>query len=114
MSEELNVSELDDAYLKVLLLLSVRRAQGAEPRRGGFWHALAGVLSAEEEERQTATHVDDRRASLQPGEADELQAILADLRRDVASLEADYHESYGTMPTPGDPASPVATDSSGL
>jgi hypothetical protein len=100
ISEELNVSELDDVYLKVLLLLSVRRAEGAEPRRGGFWHALAGVLSVEEENRQAAKQPRNSEASMQPDEAAELQAILDDLRRDVASIEADYQESYGELKGP--------------
>ncbi|CAN5725709.1 hypothetical protein BH24ACT2_BH24ACT2_06110 [soil metagenome] len=36
VADELNLSELDDGYLKVLLLLAGRRATGTEPRRAGF------------------------------------------------------------------------------
>lgn len=36
VTDELNLSELDDGYLKVLLLLAGRRASTTEPRRAGF------------------------------------------------------------------------------
>ena len=56
------IADLDDSYLKVMLLLAVRRARSEEPRRAGFWHALAGALADEQETRRSA-------AELRPGAA---------------------------------------------
>ncbi len=101
-ADELNVSELDDAYLKVLLLLAGRRAEGAEPRRAGFWHGLAGILSAEQEKRQGLAALGRQEpTALQDDEIAELEAVIDELRRDVATLESEYRASYGQMPAAG-------------
>lgn len=101
-AEELNVSELDDGYLKVLLLLATRRAESAEPRRAGFWHGLAGILSLEQEKRQDAGALGRREpAGLRGDEMAELAVVLDELRRDVATVESEYEASYGQMPTAG-------------
>lgn len=101
-TEELNVSELDDAYLKILLLLASTRAESAEPRRAGFWHGLAGILSAEQEKRQGAGVLGRQEpATLQEGEAAELSLVLDELRRDVATIESEYRASYGQVPPAG-------------
>ncbi len=106
VADELNLSELDDGYLKVLLLLAGRRATGTEPRRAGFWHGLAGILSAEQEQRQDmATFAGSQSADLQPGEMDELEAVLEEFRRDLTALEAEYRAAYGQMAVPGSEAS---------
>jgi hypothetical protein len=103
-AEELNVAELDDAYLKVLLLLASRRADSSEPRRAGFWHGLAGILSAEQEKRQgtAALGRPSPAATLQTDEVAELEAVLDELRRDVVALESEYRAAYGQMPPAGD------------
>jgi len=101
-AEELNVSELDDGYLKVLLLLATRRAESAEPRRAGLWHGLAGILSLEQEKRQGAGALGRRGpAGLRGDEMAELAVVLDELRRDVATVESEYEASYGRMPTAG-------------
>lgn len=106
VTDELNLSELDDGYLKVLLLLAGRRASGTEPRRAGFWHGLAGILSAEQEQRQDmATFGGSEPAGLQPGEMEELESVLDELRRDLTALEAEYRAAYGQMPVPGSESS---------
>jgi hypothetical protein len=48
------IAELDDGYLKAMLLLAVRLASSEDPRRSGFWHALAVALADEQEKRQGA------------------------------------------------------------
>ncbi|MFP5317792.1 MAG: hypothetical protein ACLGI2_05795 [Acidimicrobiia bacterium] len=97
------VAELDDEYLKVLLLLSVRRAHNDEPRRAGFWHALATSLAEEQERRRSA-------AELTPGavatsvaadEGPEVEAVLEELRHEMASLEAEMRESRGDLRVAG-------------
>ena len=102
VDDELNLSELEDGYLKVLLLLATRRATSSEPRRGGFWHGLAGLLSAEQEKRQAGAAFGGRQpATLQPSEIAELEAVLDELRRDLDALETEYRAAYGEMPVPG-------------
>ncbi|MGI9032445.1 MAG: hypothetical protein ACR2HY_01915 [Acidimicrobiales bacterium] len=102
-AEELNVSELDDPYLKVLLLLASVRAESAEPRRAGFWHGLAGILSAEQEKRQGAGALGrPEPVAVKEGEMAELALVLDELRRDVATVESEYRASYGQMPPAGD------------
>ena len=92
------MAELDDSYLKVMFLLAVRRASGQEPRRAGFWHSLAGMLSDEQERRQGPAPLrEDAPASPAAVEAGELEAVLDELRRDLEALEAEYRESYGEM-----------------
>ena len=105
ITEELNLSELDDGYLKVLLLLSARRAASSEPRRAGFWHGLAGILSTEQESRQAMADFEGQQsAEAGPEEIAELEAIVDELRRDLTSLESEYRAAYGQMPTPGSEA----------
>ncbi|MGI9120326.1 MAG: hypothetical protein ACR2G7_09450 [Acidimicrobiales bacterium] len=92
------MTELDDTYLKVLLLLSARRAGSSEPRRGGFWHGLADILSIEQERRQGPEEVNPRHvAVLQGDEFGELHAVLDELRRDIDTLEVEYRSSYGQV-----------------
>ncbi|MFN2506699.1 MAG: hypothetical protein ABR540_21215 [Acidimicrobiales bacterium] len=92
-----SVAELDDDYLSVLLLLSVRRATSEEPRRAGFWHALAATLSAEQDKRRGSAELLDTASpgGLQPDDRSELEAVLAELRRDVETLEAEVREFQG-------------------
>ncbi|MDQ6949417.1 MAG: hypothetical protein M3256_24995 [Actinomycetota bacterium] len=106
VTDELNLSELDDEYLKVLLLLAARRASSSAPRRAGFWHGLAGILSAEQEKRQAiAAFGGSQPVRLQPSDIAELEAVLDELRRDLAALETEYRGAYGQMPVPGAEAS---------
>ncbi|HEX8770413.1 MAG TPA: hypothetical protein VF711_06580 [Acidimicrobiales bacterium] len=100
-SDDLNsaVSELDDAYLKVVMLLAVRRATSEEPRRAGFWHSLAGILAAEQEKRRHAAEFrGDKTAAPEPDDLSELSRVMNELRRDLEALETEYRESYGRLP----------------
>jgi len=101
IGDELNLSELEDGYLKVLLLLATRRATSSEPRRAGFWHGLAGILAAEQEKRQPIAAFGGEPVGLQPTEIAELEAVLDELRRDLEELESEYQAAYGQMPVPG-------------
>jgi hypothetical protein len=97
------VTELDDNYLKVLLLMSSRRAQNEEPRRAGFWHAIAVTLAAELETRQDAAVLQHVAVPLAaPADPAAIQAVLEELRRDLRALEAEYREAAGELPTAGD------------
>jgi hypothetical protein len=96
------VTELDDEYLKVLLLLSVRRAHNDQPRRAGFWHALAATLAEEQERRRGAAEL--ARPGTATAAADdvpELEAVLGELRHEMASLEAEMRESRGDLKAAG-------------
>lgn len=93
------IAELDDSYLKVLLTLAIRRSQNDEPRRAGFWHALAVSLAEEQEKRR-------RGAELRPSgeatavavdEGPELEAVLDELRVEMATLQSEIRESMGDM-----------------
>jgi hypothetical protein len=99
--EELSsaIADLDDSYLKVLLTLAIRRSQSDEPQRAGFWHALAVNLAEEQEKRR-------RGAQLRPSgeatavavdEGPELQAVLDELRIEMATLQSEIRESMGDM-----------------
>lgn len=113
VTDELNLSELDDQYLKVLLLLAARRASSSDPRRAGFWHGLAGILSAELEKRQAiAAFGGAQPTALQPGDVTEFEAVLEELRSDLAALETEYRAAYGQMPTPG--AEPPSSSGAGV
>lgn len=92
------VAELDDSYLKVMLTLAVRRSQSEEPRRAGFWHALAVTLAEEQEKRRSAAELEPAAAATAvPMETHELSAVLEELRLEMASLEAEVRESMGDM-----------------
>lgn len=102
-ADELNVSELDDTYLKVLLLLTSRRAENAEPRRAGFWHGLAGILSAEQAKRQDAGALGGQPPGTVPeDEMAELTLVLDELRSDVATIESEFRASSGQAAAAGD------------
>src|SRR5919202_4434932 len=90
-------AELDDGYLKVLLLLAVRRARSEEPRRAGFWHALAVTLAEEQESRRRAAALTSSAAAPVADEGPALEAVLDELRRQVSSLESELRESAGRM-----------------
>lgn len=95
------VSELDDGYLRVLLLISVRRASSEEPRRAAFWHALANVLGVEQAKRTGAAEFQhEAPAALSPGDVSEVTAVLEEMRRDVETLEAEYREAFGDLAGP--------------
>jgi len=94
------VAELDDSYLKVMLTLAVRRSQSEEPRRAGFWHALAVTLAEEQEKRRSAAELEPAAATTAVAtEAQDLHAVLQELRYEMASLEAEVRESVGDMET---------------
>jgi len=97
---ELNsaVAELDDSYLKVMLTLAVRRSQSEEPRRAGFWHALAVTLAEEQEKRRSAAELEPAAQTTAVAvEAHELHSVLEELRHEMASLEAEVRESIGDI-----------------
>lgn len=100
------VSELDDDYLKVLLLLSLNRARSEEPRRAGFWHALAVVLAEQQEQRRKAAELAPSAAAPVADERPALEAVLEELRREVSSLESEIRESSGEMDVAGAPEGP--------
>jgi hypothetical protein len=97
------VAELDDGYLKVMLLLAVRRGQSEEPRRSGFWHALAVLLAEEQDRRRRAAQFvpDAEATAVAVDERPELEAVLDELRIEIRSLEAEMNESFGVLDTPG-------------
>lgn len=98
------IAELDDSYLKVMLLLAVRRANSDEPRRAGLWHALAVLFAGEQEKRRRAAELTPGAAApnLAAVERSELEAVLAELRVEQASLEAEARESTGDLAVAGD------------
>ena len=71
------IAELDDGYLRLQLLLAVRRASTDEPRRAGLWHALAGLLAAEQQRRAET--------GAGRGEADTAfpEALVAEVREEL-------------------------------
>ncbi len=96
------VADLDDEYLKVMLLLAVRRARSEEPRRAGFWHAVAVTLAEEQEKRRSAAHLSAGEATpVGPAEGPELKAVLEQLRAEVATLESELRESVGDVQAAG-------------
>jgi hypothetical protein len=94
------IAELDDEYLKVMLLLAIRRARSEAPRRAGFWHALAVALAEEQETRRSAAELRPS-ASAQVPEDEALSAVLEELRREVNTLEAEVRESVGDLGVAG-------------
>lgn len=87
------VSDLDDAYLHVQLLLAQRRAGSEEPRRATLWHTLA-VAFAEEQ---------GRRGLAGPGRAtpEDLRQVSEELVRDAEIVRAEYQEAAGRPPVAG-------------
>jgi len=88
------ISAVDDGYLRVQLLLAVRRAGTDEPRRAGMWHALAGLLAAEQQRRRQADELTgggDDDDQLPP--ASVIAEVKEELRLDAEALEA---ETFGT------------------
>lgn len=88
------IAALDDGYLRVQLLLAVRRAGTDEPRRAGVWHALAGLLAAEQQRRRQSDELtgggDDD--DLLPS-ASVVAEVQEELRLDAEALGA---ETFGT------------------
>lgn len=99
------VADLDDGYLKILLTLAIRRAQSDEPRRASFWHAVAATLAEEQERRQATAKFDRSVKAIKPDEvpiagpggAPDLQSMLAELRHEMATVEAELRESAGDL-----------------
>ena len=91
------VSDLDDGYLKVLLLLAVRRARSEEPRRAGFWHALAVALAEEQETRRSAAELRHEAVAPDPDAGPEVERVLDELLQDLNTLKAELQESSGGM-----------------
>lgn len=96
------IAELDDDYLRVQLLLAVRRAGSEQPRRAGLWHALAGLLAAEQQRRRQSASLTGETAE-GAGTPDGLSAVddvREELRRDAEALDAEYGDAQGDFPTP--------------
>lgn len=94
---------LDDDYLKVLLLMALNRARSEEPRRAGFWHAVAVVLAEEQEKRRSAAAlVPGRFAAAAEAGRPELEAVIGEMRSQLVALEAEVRESVGDMDVAGD------------
>lgn len=109
------ISDLDDGYLRAQLLLAVGRASREEPRRAGFWHALAGLLAAEQQQRQQSaglTGTTTAQAGDEAATSSALEAALEELRSDAATLEAQYADATGAFPAPAGQAPLVQPDES--
>lgn len=97
------IADLDDDYLQIQLLLALRRAGGEEPRRAALWHALAGLLAAEQQNRsQSSQLTGDSGAAGEPGGSiqETLDSVREELRRDAAAIEAEYGDLAGEFPNP--------------
>lgn len=97
------IADLDDDYLRVQLLLAVRRAGGEEPRRAALWHALGALLANEQQSRSQSTQLTGEsgasagtRGSIQ----ETLDSVREELRRDAAAIEAEYGDAAGEFPNP--------------
>lgn len=107
------ISDLDDGYLQAQLLLAVGRASREEPRRASFWHALAGLLAVEQQQRQQSaglTGSPTTQADDAGGAPSALAAVLEELRHDAETLEAQYADATGEFPTPAGQAPLVQPD----
>jgi hypothetical protein len=96
------ISDLDDSYLKVMLLLAVRRAGSEEPRRAALWHALAQLLAEEQEARRRISQMEGP-AEREPGEEDlttAIDAVREELRRDADALEAEVQDTLSGLESP--------------
>ena len=109
------ISDLDDGYLQAQLLLAVGRAGREEPQRAGFWHALAGLLAAEQQGRRQGADL--ARASGATTETADVAAALdqvrEELRRDAETLEAQYADAIGGFPAPAGQAPLLQPDEEG-
>lgn len=95
---EAALAEVDDAYLGVQLLLAVRRAGSDEPRRAGMWHALAGMLAAEQQrrrQREGLTGVTGQEDDLLSG-----ASVVAEVREELR-LDAEALDIESFRPEPG-------------
>lgn len=109
----LAVAELDDGYLQAQLLLAVGRASREEPRRAGFWHALAAVLAVEQQRRRQRAELTGADAPEEPasgGMASVLEHLRDELRRDAETLDAQWADAIGEFPTPAGQAPLVQPD----
>jgi hypothetical protein len=96
-------AELDDEYLKVLLLMALSRARSEEPRRAGFWHAVAVVLAEEQEKRRSMAELSPSGVAVSAeAEEAELAAVIEEMRTQIATLEAEARESVGDLDVAGD------------
>ncbi len=92
------IADLDDGYLHLQLLLAVRRAGSQVPRRAGLWHALAGMLAAEEQRRgQSQKLTGDASAADVPSAVED---VREELRRDAEAIEAEYGDAVGEFSQP--------------
>lgn len=96
-----SVAELDDGYLKVLLLLAIRRTHAEEPRRAGFWHALAVALAEEQETRRGAAEFRADATAPVPRGGPEVEQALDELLLDLTTLKTELRESGGDMELAG-------------
>jgi len=88
------LTELDDGYLRVQLLLAVRRAGTDEPRRAGMWHALAALLASEQQRRRQSDELTGGSRGEDPlPPASVVAEVTEELRLDGEALRA---ESFGT------------------
>ncbi len=88
------IASLDDGYLRVQLLLAIRRAGADEPRRAGLWHALATQLAVEQQRRRQSDELTGGAGPedlLPPASA--VAEAKEELRLDLEALEA---ETFGT------------------
>ena len=106
------IAQLDDDYLRVQLLLAVRRAGNEEPRRAALWHALGGMLAAEMNTRsQSARLTGESGAASEVGAslASTLESVREELQRDAQAIEAEYGDAAGEFPNPAGQA-PLVED----
>ena len=97
------IADLDDDYLRVQLLLAVRRAGNEEPRRAALWHALAGLLAAEQQNRSQSSQLTGETGAsgdLAGSTQATLDSVREELRRDAAAIEAEYGDAAGEFPNP--------------
>ncbi|HET7487430.1 MAG TPA: hypothetical protein VFJ85_05830 [Acidimicrobiales bacterium] len=92
---------MDDGYLQAELLLAVGRAGREEPRRAGFWHAMAGLLAAEQQRRRQGAELTGPEESvLSDDVAAALEYVQEQLRLDSETLTAQYQDAIGGFPAP--------------